>query len=508
MWAIAGAAVVLGALLASCKVGPDYARPEMPMPTTYKSAADTEAAQPDLTREWWRIFDDPDLNALEDEALKANQTLKAAMARVAEARAATAGVKSQFFPVITMTPSAIRSRKPNLTKTTTKTTQQASTAVNPTATSVSSPTSAAQAAAAATKTPNATTSTLVQVPFDLSYEIDIWGRVRRSYEAAKAQTNISVYDLEVVRQTVLADVAQNYFNLRSLENQAQTLARNLELYRQEIDLTQQQFQAGMTNETTVLQAKVLLDSTLVQDVDIRRQRADIEHAIAILIGRPPVEFTLGVRPLDALPPKTPAGLPADLLRRRPDVAEAEQDLTAACAQIGVAKANFFPVVKLTGAAGFESIDLQHSLDWQNRIWSLGPSMTLPIFEGGQLRASLRKAKARYEELEATYRNTVLTAFSDVENSLTDLHMRADEAEAQGRAVESARDYAKLTHVQFQNGLVNYLQVIDAERTLLTNELSAAQILGQRMVSSVLLMKALGGGWDAQAASEAEVETRQ
>ncbi|MBI3119604.1 MAG: efflux transporter outer membrane subunit, partial [Candidatus Hydrogenedentes bacterium] len=214
-------------------------------------------------------------------------------------------------------------------------------------------------------------------------------------------------------------------------------------------------------------------------------------------------FSLTARPLEATPPVVPAGLPADLLRQRPDVAEAEQNLRAACAEIGVAQADFYPSVKLTGSAGFQSSGLGSVLDWSNRAWSLGPSISLPIFKGGQLRANLEKARARYDELEATYRKTVLNAYVDVEDALTDLHLRADAAASQAKAVAAAREYRRLTQIEYQTGVTDYLHVVNAEQTLLTNELSEAQILNQRMVSSVLLIKALGGGWEAPVSAPVE-----
>ena len=516
VWLCAGVLLSLGVLVVSCKSGKDYARPALGAPAAYKSATDKEKAQPGLDLEWWRLFGDADLSALAEEALAANQGLKAAMARVAEARASAASVRSQFFPVVTMNPSMIRSRRPGTS--TPKVSEAAkiseatalingvSRFVGQTGALLNGTTTGTTTGSTGGSTGNgsqtsgavsgATTTTLTQIPFDLSYEIDFWGRVSRSYEAAQAQTQASVCDLEVVRQTLLADVAQNYFNLRLLDAQAAILDRNLAMYQEQVDLTGQQLKAGMINETNLFQARTQLESTKVQMVDFRRQRADLEHALAVLLGKAPAEFSLKERSLDNTPLLVPAGLPSDLLRRRPDVAEAEQNLAAACAQVGVAEANFFPVVKLTGAAGFQTTDTQHILDWQNRIFSLGPSVTLPIFQGGQLKASLRQAKARYEELEANYRNAVLGAYNDVENALTDLHMRADEAGAQQKAVDAARGYLQLTQLQYKNGFVNYLQVIDAERTLLTNELSAVQILNERMVSTVLLIKALGGGWEA------------
>jgi multidrug efflux system outer membrane protein len=435
-------------------------------------------------------------------------------------------VKSSFFPVVTLNPSGTRSRTPGTDQSSDSTStklskvtsviNQASSLVgqitslaqggtssqttgsttSTTGTSLTQGSSTASTSGASTSVP-ATTSNSFRIPFDLSYEIDIWGRVRRSYEAAQAQTRASVYDLEVVRQTLLADIARNYFNLRSLDAQHQILMRNLDLYKEQIDLTQNQYKAGLIDETNVLQAKVQLESTRAQAADTQRQRADLEHAIAILLGRAPVQFSLDFRPLDATPPVIPAGLPSDLLRRRPDVAEAEQNLIAASADIGVAKAEFFPAVKLTGSAGYQSTDIKSVLDWQNHVWSFGPSISLPIFKGGQLRANLRKAKARYDELEATYRNNVLSAFGDAEDALTDLHMRADVAEAQAEAVDAGREYLRLTQIQYQSGTIDYLHVVDAEQTLVNNELSEAQTLNERMASTVLFFKALGGGWDTQ-----------
>jgi len=509
----AAALLLLAALVASCKSGRDYARPELNTPGAYKSATGREKARPELGLDWWKLFNDTDLNALAGEALAANQNLKAAMARVAEARASAASVRSQFFPVVTMNPSVVRSRKPgaggqslsgaeklseatSLVNGVSKFVGQTGALLNGTTATSTTGTTTGGSTQTASTAAGAATGNVLQIPFDLSYEIDFWGRVSRSYEAARAQAQVSVCDLEVVRQTVLADVAQDYFNLRALDAQAAIVDKNLALYQEQVDVTQEQLNAGLVNETNVFQARVQLESTRVTAGEIRRQRADLEHAIAILLGKAPADYSLNERPLDGAPPEVPAGLPSDLLQRRPDVAEAEENLAAACAQIGVAEADFFPVVKLTGATGFQATDSKNMFNWQNWVWSLGPSASLPIFQGGQLKASLRQAKARYDEMEALYRNTVLSAFSDVENALTDLHVRAEEAGAQQKAVDAARQYLQLTQSQYRNGMVNYLQVINAEQTSLSSELSAVQILNGRMVSTVLLIKALGGGWEA------------
>lgn len=513
--AVAG--VVVFAFLTSCTTGPNYQRPALNPPAEYKSAGADAPVRAGLSRDWWRLFNDPELNSLVEEALNANQTLKAAVARVAQSRAAAGSVKSSFFPVVTLDPSATRTRTPGaeVSETTadklsqvasnigrlSSVLDQLSTLTQGTTTSTttsSQTTGTATTASSSASAGSATTSSRYQIPFDVSYEIDIWGRVRRSYESAQAQVQASVYDLEVVRQTLLADLARNYFNLRSFDAQYEILKRNLRLYQEQLDLTQNQYTAGLISETNLLQATVQLESTRAQAADTQRQRTDLEHAIATLLGRAPAEFSLDVRPLVAAPPTIPAGLPADLLRQRPDVAEAEQNLAAASAEIGVAKADFCPSIKLTGSAGFQSDDIKNILDWKNVGWSFGPSVSIPIFKGGQLRANLEKAKARYDELEATYRNSVLTAFVDVEDSLTDLHIRANAAQSQAKAVAAAREYLRLTRIEYQSGVTDYLHVVNAEQTLLTNELSDAQILNQRVVSTVLLIKALGGGWDSLA----------
>ncbi|HMB96016.1 MAG TPA: efflux transporter outer membrane subunit [Tepidisphaeraceae bacterium] len=455
--------------LASCEVGPNYKRPDQEMPTTYKSATTQESPRPQLSRQWWRLFGDESLDSLEQSALAYNTDIRAAMARVTEARAAAQITGSDLFPTVTLDPSIQRSRAPS---------------------NFNNGTNASGGA-------GGRTNTIIHVPFDLTYEIDIWGRIRRSVEAANATAHASEDDYQLVMQTVEADVAEDYFTIRSLIAQEKILERNVQSFRTQLELTQKQLRAGLLGPTDEYQADAQLEATISQEVETRRQRVDLEHALAILLGRAPSEFDLITTSLDLTPPTIPAGLPADLLRRRPDVAEAEQNLVAANAQIGEAQALFFPTINLSGSAGFESIDVTHSLDWENRIWSIGANAAQPIFEGGRLTAGLNQVKARYEELNATYRGSVLGAIRDVEDSLTDLHLRADEAVAQGKAVHSSREYVRLSDLQYRQGLVSYLQVIDAERTLLQNELTAAQILNERMTSTVLLMKALGGGWDAE-----------
>jgi multidrug efflux system outer membrane protein len=472
-------------------VGPDYRRPPQDVPGGFKSATTRESegatTRPVLSREWWRLFNDPTLVQLERDAIRANYDVRAALARVLQARAAARVTASEFYPAITLDPAISRSRSSGTTG--------SSRSGGTSGVTVDPVTGAVIGGGSTSGSTGGRTSTSVRIPFDLSYEIDVWGRVRRLYESAQAQVRASEDAYQVVLQTLEADVAQNYFTIRSLDAQAEILAKNVESYRRQVSLTQTQRRAGLVGDLDVAQAQALLNSTIAQAIDISRQRADTEHALAILLGRPPAEITVHPMPLDLAPPEVPPGLPADLLRQRPDVAQAEATLAAASAQIGVAIAAFYPTFRLTGAAGFQSADVQHALDWESRVWSIGPSVSFPVFVGGQLQANLDEVRARFDELAATYRGTVLTAFGDVEDSLTDLHLRADQQRAQDAAVQASRESLRLSEIQYRGGLANYLQVIDAERTLLTNELSAVQILQQRLTSTVLLIKAMGGGWD-------------
>ncbi len=462
--AVGSIGLALCAVLASCNVGPDYRRPDIKMPAAYKSPTTRNATNSEISVQWWRFFGDEELNKLEEAALSANPSLEAAMARVVQARAAARIVGSEFYPVINSNPSATWSR------------------TNPGNNGVSG----------ASNSPRQIKT--VTIPFDLSYEIDVWGRVRRSFEAANAQTQASANDFGVVVLTLVADVAQNYFTLRLLDAQDELLTHTVDSYRTQVELTQKQVRADLASRINEQQAVALLNSTISQQVDVRRQRADTEHALAILLGRPPAELTIAARPLNIAPPIVPAGLPADLLRQRPDVAEAEQNLIAANAQIGVATAQLYPTFQLTGSTGFASASFNNAVDWQKRIWSIGPSASIPIFNGGKLTAAVAQAKARYDELAANFRTSVLGAIRDVEDSLTDLHMRADQAAVQDLAVNASREYLRLADLQYRSGLATYLQVVDAERTLLNNELLAVQIRSQRLISTVVLIKSLGGGW--------------
>ncbi len=436
----------------SCSLGPNYQRPDLTVPGTFRRTAEGESAQPTLASNWWTLFNDPALTKLAEETAAANLDIQAAMARLDQAHAATRSTAGNFFPSLDLNASARRSG-------------------------------------------NATgTSTSYAVPFSLGYELDVWGRLRRQYEASKNSEQASAADLEFVRQTAIANVAQAYFTIRLYDRQIASYEAALELYRKQLDLTDTKYKAGLSLPTDLLQAKTQVNSATNQLIEVKRSRAKQEHAIAILLGRPPAEVVLEKAPLTTPIPVVPAGLPVNLLSRRPDVAEAEHRLAAANAQIGVATANFFPSFNLSASAGFQSSNLEHLLDWEKRVWSIGPGIHLPIFSGGQLSAALAQSKARYTELVAGYRSAVLRSFQDVEDQLSDLHLLAEKAKSLEDTLASAREYSRLTEIQYRQGLTTYLQVIDANQTLLNNELSAAQAHSQRLSATVLLIKALGGGW--------------
>jgi multidrug efflux system outer membrane protein len=454
-----GLATLLG--LSACAVGPDYVKPTVPTSAAFRELTGPYQGSPTLGQDWWGIFQDPELNALESAALSANQDVRAAFARVAQARALDDIARSGFWPALSANPSLTRNRTSETSGGTSR------------------------------------TQTSYSVPLELSYELDLWGRVRRLSEAADEATQFSASEFAVALQTVEANVAINYFNLRGLDTQADMLTKSLALYQQQVELVRKKAAAGLVPRSDLLQAMTEVEATTVQLTEVRRQRANVEHALAILTGRQPAELTVPPKPLATIVPTVPAGLPSELLGRRPDVAAAEHQLIAANADVGQAQANYYPRLTLTGTAGFSTIDATKLVSWESRVWSLGPSLNLPLFQGGKLDASLEGARQRREEALANYRTAVLNAFRETEDVLNDLHSRAESSAAQARMVASARETARLVEVQYRSGLTPYYQLMDAQRTLLTSELAAAQLQNLRLNSTVSLIKALGGGWKPQ-----------
>lgn len=468
VFALAATAIALP----GCEVGPNYTRPATEQPVAFKSQAATRPSPP-IPADWWRLYRDPELDQLIATADSLNQNLKQSVARVDQARALARVAASFLLPTVTLDPSYTRTRD------------------------------SANRASIITGQPirRSTVFNDWRIPFDLTYEIDVWGRVRRSVESSNAQAAAAVADLAVVRLTVQTDVATFYYALRGLDAQEQILKKTVASYTEQVRLVSAQLKNGLVAPLDLYQAQALLAAAQAQLRDVQRARADEEHALAILCGRPAPLFAVAADPLlEAAPPAVPPGLPGQLLTRRPDVAEAEQNIVSFNAQVGVATAEFYPTFSLTGTAGFESASAQHILDWQSKIASIGPSISVPIFEAGRLEANLAAVQAQYRQTVAAYVNQVLTAYGDVEDALTDLHALNDETTRMREAVSASQGYLKAATVQYRQGLVNYLVVIDAERTLLTNQLTLSQDLNQEMAASVHLIKALGGGWDEKSAT--------
>lgn len=448
-------------------VGPDYHRPEAPVGAAYADAAQgnwKQAVPADAIArgDWWRVFEDTTLDGLERQAAENNQELKAAIARVTQARAVARTARADFFPSLTLDPSATRVRY-----------------------------SESVFALGGDHVIND-----FRVPMDLSYELDFFGRVRRSFEGANADAQARVAVFETALLVLKADVAQNYFALRTLDSERDILRNTIKLRGEALDLVKARFTGGAASELDVSRAETELHSVEAELIAVDRNRAETEHALAVLVGKPATEFAVKELPLEVgvLPPVVPAGLPADLLERRPDIAAAERTLAAANARIGVAKAAFFPVVRLTGAGGFESLDVDSLFNWESRAWTIGPSLSLPLFQGGRNRANLKRAQATFDENVALYRQQVLVAFKEVQDALTGSRLLDQQAAAQERSRASARKSADISNTRYKAGLVSYFEVVDSERTALTAERESARLAGQRLVTSVQLIRALGGGW--------------
>jgi multidrug efflux system outer membrane protein len=460
-------------------VGPDYVQPSVAQPAGsketpagYKENGNWKAGDPRDTiskGDWYTIFHDAKLNDLEKQAERANQNLRAAVARVSESRALARQAEADFYPTLDFQGSGERERtSPNNGQ--------------------------LLAESGGQPTHGFTFNSATVVPFDLSYEVDIWGKVRRAFEAAGDQAQASLADYENVLLGLKADVATNYFALRSLDSQIEVQRKSIQSYQQNLNLTNSRFTGGISTELDLDQAKATLAAAQSQLGAYQESRAQFEHAIAVLVGQPPETFSLPFHPLDLNPPRIPPGLPSELLERRPDVAAAERRVAAQNAEIGVAIAAYFPVINLTGQTGFDSGDLSLLFNWESRIWSYGPSIQFPIFEGGRIAANVKQQRATYEENVANYRQQVLTAFQDVEDSLSALKYLSVQYEAENRAYQAYQRALDLTNERYSTGLVSYFDVIQAENLALTAQQQTVQIAGNQMGSTVRLIKALGGGW--------------
>jgi multidrug efflux system outer membrane protein len=459
--------MVIVMVLTGCAVGPDYRRPEATtIPETYAGPSGEwkiAAPQAHLPKgAWWEIFGDPELNQLVAEATAANQDLKAAAARFEQARAVADVARSGLFPRLGVAFQPVRQRD-----------------------SENRPVGGK---------PGETYDSLT-VPFDLSYEIDLWGRVRRAVESTTAQREAIAEDVESARLAIQAETAADYFTIRALDADKALLLSSIEVYRKSLALVRNRRAGGMVSDLDVAQAETVLKTAEAQLPDTALQRAKFEHALAVLTGKNASLFHVAERPLEMGPLVIPPGLPSELLERRPDIAAAERRMAAANANIGAATAAFFPTVKFNGIAGFQSGDISTLFDWPSRLWALGPSLSLPLFQGGQLTANLRQAKATHEETVARYRQTVLTAFADVENNLAAEQLLTAQYEQVTAALEAARKQLEIANNRYSSGLVTYLEVATAQNTALSTERTSVRLRGQQLVAAVALIKSLGGGWD-------------
>ncbi|HEY3129601.1 MAG TPA: efflux transporter outer membrane subunit [Acidobacteriota bacterium] len=450
-----------------CSVGPKYRKPSVQVPVTYKEQppAGWKTAQPQdaaLRGKWWEIFGDQQLNALEEQVNVSNQNVAVAEAQFRGARAAIRVARAGLFPTITGGASVNRSHP-------------------------SSNRAVRQGVVLATTTD-------YNLPIDLSYEADVWGRIRHTIEANLDNAQATAADLEAVRLSMHSELALDFFHLQGLDAEKQLLDSTVAAYQKALDLTTNRYNQGIVARVDVTQAETQLATTRAQATDLAVQRAQFEHAIAILIGKPPSELTIAPGSMAAKAPAIPVSLPSEILERRPDIAAAERHMASANEQIGVAKTAFYPTVALTGAAGLESSRLSNWLSWPSRFWSLGSSLVETAFDGGRRRAITREAQAAYDTTLAIYRQDVLTAFQEIEDNLAALRILDEEAKQHDEAVAAAEHSLSLATNRYRGGITTYLEVITAQSVALANQRTAVDLLTRRMAASVLLIKALGGGW--------------
>ncbi|WP_034293800.1 efflux transporter outer membrane subunit [Herbaspirillum sp. RV1423] len=453
-------------VLAACSVGPDYVRPETaPVPVAFKEMKDWKPAQPNelaMNGKWWEMFGDPQLNALVEQIDISNQNLAQSEANFRKAMALVQGARADYSPTLSASASRTRSRSST----------------------------------------NGSNGTAVRDNYSFSlnadWEVDVWGRVRRNVESNEASAQASAADLAATRLSAQAQLAQNYLQLRVLDAQQQLLEDTVVAYQRSYQLTQNQYAAGVAAKSDVIQAQTQLKTAQAQALDNSVQRAQLEHAIALLVGQPASTFSIQPSPLAAGAPPIPRALPSTLLERRPDVAGAERRVAAANAQIGVAQAAYYPTLSLSASGGFQTSNgLSNWFTLPSRVWSLGPQLGQLIFDGGARRSVTDQAIATYDGVAAAYKQTVLTAFQEVEDNLAALRILEQEAAVQDEALQSARQAVTLVTNQYKAGTVSYVSVITAQATALASERTALDILNRRMAASVLLTKALGGGWSEQ-----------
>lgn len=456
---------VLG--LVGCAVGPRYKTPLAPDPPAYKEIGNWETAQPSdqkLGGNWWEIFQDTQLNTLELQINVSNQNLKAALAQYQESRAALRYVRADYYPTLTAAPSATRARNSNNRP----------------------PQSSAF---------DGITFNDFVVPINLSYQVNAWGRVSKNVESYREQAQASAADLAVINLSLHALLAVDYFSARTLDAEENLLTDTVAQYQQAFQLNEDRYEGGLASEVEVEQARTILETTRAQMVDVGVARSQYEHAVAVLMGKPPADFTLAPLPLTTPPPPIPVGIPSELLERRPDIAAEERLVASANAQVGLARTAYYPSLNILGAGGFESGSITTLLQGPSALWSVGASSLFTVFDVGRHRALNDEAKANYDSTVATYRETVLNAFQQVEDNLAALRILEREAGVQAVAVQAAQRSLDLSNTRYEGGVTSYLEVITAQNAALADEVTAVNILGRRMANAVLLIQALGGGWD-------------
>jgi NodT family efflux transporter outer membrane factor (OMF) lipoprotein len=462
--------------MCGCTVGPKYHVPPTPAPPAYKEMTPEDLKQTEGWKEahpqdsvlhgkWWEVFGDSELNALEEQVNVSNQNIAASFANFLQARALVHQARSQYFPTLTTNPSITTNR------------------------TFSASSSSSSSSVSAVEYPE------YSLPFDASWTPDLFGRIRNTVRSNVASAQASAADLENTRLTAQAEVAVDYYELRTQDSLKQLLDSTVVAYRESLKLTQALYETGIDNDEAVAQAETQLETTEAQDTNLGILRAQYEHAIALLVGQPASTFSIPVEPLKANPPAIPFGIPSQLLERRPDIAANERLMAQANAQIGIAKSAYFPTVTLSGTAGFESVSIANWLTWPARFWAAGPALAETLFDAGLRRATVQQYQAAFDQTVANYRQTVLTAFQQVEDNLAALRILSLEIQQQDAAVKSAQRNLNVATDRFKLGLDPYLNVITAQTALLSNQQTAVNLRMQQMTSSVQLIEALGGSWN-------------
>jgi NodT family efflux transporter outer membrane factor (OMF) lipoprotein len=469
---------VLASLIGGCSVGPDYVKPEVQVPAAFKEQQGWKTAEPkdELPRgKWWELFGDNELNSLVEQVEVSNLNIRAVEAQYRQAKALAQQSESAYYPTLSGGASINRSKP-------------------------------------ASNNTNATNydpkiNNTYRLNLDASWEPDIWGSVRRSVEAGNAGVQASAADIEAAKLSAQATLVQDYFSLRIADARKQLLDDTVTAYERSLKLTQNQYAVGVVARADVVAAETQLKSAKAQAVDVGVQRAQLEHAIAVLLGKTPAEFAIApvTSAFVTMPPAIPLGIPSELLERRPDIAAAERRAAAANAKIGVAEAAYYPALTLSATLGFQSRSFSQWLTYPSRFWTLGAALAQTIFDGGLRKAQTAQAVAVYDETAANYRQLVLTAFEEVEDNLASLRILEEEAQLQADAVKSARESAQIATNQYKAGVVTYINVVNAETIALNNERAALTVQNSQLTAAVLLIKALGGGWNASALNQGEPE---